>query len=144
MPSIHTIQSRDVQFLADTFSKEDYDYFNTLHIDQLQDKSRTWIVHDVDEYDDLIYLGYTCVQWQSDYTAFWRRNIPEIVVISVSDDILSEMLKIIEAIARERGHQKVGIRVDSSDEQLYQSCGYIREAFAQARGDTIVLNKTLT
>lgn len=58
-------------------------------------------------------IAVMTVEWQSDYTRFWQRHIPEIIDIAIvaqhrNAATLAQIVATAETKAFERGHRKVG------------------------------------
>lgn len=137
MPTIQTIQSRDVQSLADTFTEQDYDYFNAMYIDHLQGGCVVYVVSDKDDTGERHYYAYVRLVWESSYTQFWRRNIPEITDLYVlpayrKQGVATELISACEKISQDKGHPVIGISVlqaTSSISLQSEKLGYVSDGF---------------
>ncbi len=143
--SIRNIQSRDILSLADTFIQQDETYFNTLYIDHLQTTRHSLIAVQPANDGERLYLGYGSVVWESGYTQFWRRNIPEITDLFVQvayrrQGIATQLIRACERASQERGFSSIGISVEQSDtyqhaQALYQKLGYQADSFGVTSRD---------
>lgn len=137
MPQIRKIQSRDIQALADTFPHQDYDYFETLYIEQLQEQRQVFVVVEKDDEGERHYYAYVSLSHESNYTQFWRRNIPEITDLYVlathrKQGIATQLIVTCEQYALKSGYQKLGISIEKSDDNahlqaIYEKAGYSLE-----------------
>ena len=145
MPTIRTIQSRDVQSLADTFTEQDFAYFNNMYIDHLQDKSIVYLACKKDMRGKRTYFGYVRVVWESTYTQFWRRNIPEITDLFVHPPyrkrgIATALISACEANIKDKDYQVVGISVIQEEDSgvlqsIYQKLDYHSDGFGLSEQD---------
>lgn len=145
MPTIQTIQSRDIQSLADTFPEQDFDYFNNLYIDHLQEGSVVYVASYKNAGGERSYYGYVRVVWDSGYTQFWRRNIPEITDLYIhphyrKQGIATDLISSCEASIKAKGYNVVGISViqaaDSVNVQsIYEKLGYVSDGFGLSEQD---------
>lgn len=152
MPLIRKIQSRDVQSLTDTFPEQASDYFDNLYIEHLQETHTLFVASDKDDDGNRLYYGYVCLSWESGYTQFWRRNIPEITDLFVHKNhrqqgLARQLISACEDIVRSKNYTMVGIRVAQSTDSewlksLYERLGYSDEGF-NARDEQVCLVKKL-
>ncbi len=155
MPIIRKIQSRDVQSLADSFSHQDHDYFETLYLEHIQEQRQVFVSVEKDKAGERHYYACVSLSYESDYTQFWRRNIPEITDLYVlashrKQGIGTALIATCEMAAKEKGYQHIGISLVQADEnnflqQFYEKLGYRAEGFAVSDDDNQVhLAKRLT
>lgn len=155
MPIIRKIQSRDVQSLADTFSHQEYAYFETLYLEHLQEERQTFVASEKDKEGERHYYGYISLSKESTYTQFWRRNIPEITDLYVlashrKQGIGKLLISACEAFAHDSGHSKIGISVIQTNENkaiqvFYEKLGYRADGFGVTPDDNqLHLVKQLT
>lgn len=145
MPVIRKIQSRDVQSLADSFTQQDYAYFETLYLEHLQEERQVSLSVEKDKENKRYYYGYVSLSRESTYTQFWRRNIPEITDLYVPtahrrQGIGKALILTCEALARMNGHSKIGISLIQNDEnkfiqEFYENSGYIADGFGVSVDD---------
>lgn len=143
--SIRNIQSRDILFLADLFDEQDENYFNTLYIDHLQATRHSVIAMTKTDAGDRDYLGYISIVWESGYTQFWRRNIPEITDLFVHENyrrqgIATQLIKQCEQAVKARGLKIIGISVEQTKafkpaQALYEKLGYKADDFGVTSQD---------
>lgn len=136
--SIRKIRSRDIQGLADTFSHVDDDYFEMMYLEHIQETQMSFIAVNKHE-DEIRYLGYASIAWESNYTQFWRRNIPEITDVYVHESHRRRgfgkmLITACEVAAKHAKHNNIGISVTQSDEflaaqALYEKLGYQADGF---------------
>lgn len=89
--------------------------------------------------------GYGCILWESPYTHFWRRRVPEIVDLNVAEPfrqrgIATAIIAKCEQICRERGYEQLGISVEQSADyaaanRLYPKLGYVPDGFGISQHD---------
>lgn len=124
MPVIRKIQSRDVQSLADSFTHQDYAYFETLYLEHLQEERQVFLSVEKDKEGERHYYGTINLVGESTYTQFWRRNIPEITDLYVPTShrrqgIGKALILTCEALARVNGHSQIGISLIQNDENNF-------------------------
>lgn len=116
---IRTIQGRDLQALNETFEQVDHDYFEQIYLDHLQGGRCSWIAYaPVDKRRR--YVGYISLVWESTYTPFWRRHIPEITDLFVHEGyrrqgIARQLIHTCEAAAKTAKRRYMGISVLQDD-----------------------------
>ena len=128
------MQSRDQEFLAQAFPHTREGRFEDYYLDQLQGKHILFVAYEAPEDTQPIYYGYGLIVWESKYTQFWRRTIPEIVDLNVAQPyrkrgIGSAIIAACEAAAQEAGYISIGISVVQTEEyaaanRLYPALGY--------------------
>lgn len=139
MQNIRKIQSRDVQSLADTFFHQNYDYFESMYLEHLQEQRLCFVAVEKDDDGERHYYGYVSLLWESGYTQFWRRNIPEITDLYVlasqrRQGIGTALITACEKAVGGKGQNKVGISVIQDKkhkfvQSLYQASGYTDDGF---------------
>ncbi len=137
--NIRKMQSRDQEPLAEAFPHKREGRFEDYYLDQLQQKHILFVAYEAPEEADPIYYGYGLIVWESKYTQFWRRNIPEIVDLNVAAayrkrGIGSAIIAACEAAAKQAGYISIGISVERSDEyaaanRLYPALGYVPDGY---------------
>jgi len=154
--TIRKMQRRDQEPLAEQFPHKREGRFEDYYLDQLQGKCILLVAYDASaEADEPRYLGYVTLQWESTYTQFWRRGIPEIADLNVMEarrkqGIGSALITACEDAAREAGYEAIGISVVQSEEyaaanRLYPALGYEPDGFGITRSDNeLHLMKSLT
>ena len=145
MQNIRRIQSRDVQSLADTFTHQDYEYFETIYLEHLQEQRVCFVVSEKDKDGERHYFGYVSLLWESNYTQFWRRNIPEITDLYVlasyrKQGIGKALINACEKAVADKGQNKIGISVVQDDEHkfvqaIYEKSGYVADGFGVTESD---------
>lgn len=154
MPSVRKLQNRDIEGLIDLFPNKREGRFEEYYLEHLQDKRTVLVAVEKNEEGEQTYFGYVTVLWESAYTQFWRRNIPEIVDLNVAEayrkqGIGSALIAACESIVREKGYPTIGISVEQSDiyaeaNRLYSKLGYQADGFGITPADNEVhLIKTL-
>ena len=131
---IKTMQGRDVPGLADCFPHLGDVPFEAYYLGQLQGQCSALVALQTDADGIRNYLGYSVVRWQSGATAFWQRNIPEIVDLNViagarRQGIGAALLHACERAASEKAYDHIGVAIekiqsDSAVLHLYQQCGF--------------------
>jgi GNAT superfamily N-acetyltransferase len=131
MPTISKLQQRDLEALEILHPETD---FETAYLEQLQDLRYVLVASRKDEDGKRRYLGYVSILWQSNYTLFWRHNIPEISEFYVAKNhrrqgIGTELIKAIEIAACKKNYSKIGIRLEQVGQVtivqgFFQSLGY--------------------
>jgi len=155
MPLIRKIQSRDVQSLADRFSHQDYNYFETFYLEHLQAQRQVFVSVEKDKAGKRHYYGYVSLSHESAYTQFWRRNIPEITDLYVlashrKQGIGKALIAACESSAKEGGYSQIGISVIQTEEnkfiqRIYEKLGYVGDGFgASVDNNQVHLVKQLT
>jgi GNAT superfamily N-acetyltransferase len=132
--TIRKMQSRDLEPLAELFPHKREGRFEDYYLEHLQGQRLLFVAYEVPEESEPIYYGYVTLQWESQYTQFWRRNIPEITDLNVAkthrkQGVGSALIAACEAAARKAGFSIIGISVVQSEEyeaanRLYPALGY--------------------
>ncbi|MGJ3239066.1 MAG: GNAT family N-acetyltransferase [Anaerolineae bacterium] len=117
MTDIRNIQRRDLIALSEQFPEPVPDYFETMYIDHLQQLCQVWVALDTTSEDAPHYLGYVRVVWESGYTQFWRRNIPEITDLYVLEAMRGQgigrsLIASCEHVVRANGQAHIGISIE--------------------------------
>jgi GNAT superfamily N-acetyltransferase len=133
---IRRMISSDAEAIAETFDSwhKPVSQFEAYYMDQLLEKRLVLIA-----WIDDVAIGYTTILWESSYSQFWRRRIPEIVDLNVwptyqKQGIGTALIARCEAEARQRGYIVMGISVEQSEdytkaERLYRALGYEPDGF---------------
>lgn len=139
---IRRMTSSDSEALAETFADwhKPLSQFENYYLEHLLDK-RLVLVARLDEGA----IGYTTLVWESPYTHFWRRRIPEVVDLNVwptyqRQGIGAALIARCEAEARQRGFSHLGISVVQDEdyakaERLYRALGYEPDGFGITKED---------
>jgi len=143
MPDIRQMRARDAADLHDCFPDKPVQKFEQYYIDQLTDKRLVFVAYDPATADQPQHIyGYVTLVWESGYTQFWRRNIPEIVDLNVVEDqrnhgIGRQLIAHCERVARDHGYHKLGISVVQGDAAtpLYPKLGYEPDGFGKTPDD---------
>jgi GNAT superfamily N-acetyltransferase len=149
---IRPMISSDAEALAETFETwhKPVSQFEGYYLDHLLGK-RLVLVAWLDE----MAIGYTTLMWESHYSHFWRRRIPEIVDLNIWPTYQQRgygtaLIARCEAEAKQRGYPIMGISVEQSDdyakaERLYRALGYEPDGFGITPEDNeLHLTKLLT
>ncbi|MEL7432593.1 MAG: hypothetical protein AAFN11_01475 [Chloroflexota bacterium] len=125
---ITSIQSKDVQSVADTFPLLDYERVNALYIDFLQEKRLTLVAidkQDTPQDAEIVisappptYLACVSLLWKADYDPFWRRNIPQIDTFVVQHDdaeLAIDLLTACEQASKKHGCYALGISLPEDE-----------------------------
>ena len=139
MPPIRLMQNRDIEPLIALFPDKPEERFEEYYIEHLQDIRTVLVAVEKDEEGARTYFGYVTLLWTSNYTQFWRRNIPEIADLNVAEayrkqGIGSALIQACEALVREKGYPTIGISVEQSKDyadanRLYPKLGYVADGF---------------
>ena len=154
MPPIQKMQKRDIEALHELFPDKREGQFEDYYLEHLQDKRTVFVAVEKSEEGERTYFGYVTIRWESNYTQFWRRNIPEIADLNVAESyrgqgIGSALIAACESLVREKGFPMVGISVEQSDtyanaNRLYPKLGYVPDGFGITPDDNeLHLIKTL-
>src|SRR5687767_11750885 len=115
---IRYMLSLDSEALAETFEEwhKPLSQFENYYLEHLLDK-RLVLVARLDDQA----IGYTTLVWESLYTHFWRRRIPEVVDLNVwpiyqRQGIGTALIARCEAEAKKRGFSHLGISVVQEDD----------------------------
>ena len=141
MPPIRKMESRDVDALAAHFPDKRERLFNEYYLEQLQNRHLVLVAVEAVQQDNgadekkFIYYGYACIVWEATYTQFWRRHIPEIGALEVTEahrrqGIGTALVQACEDIIREKGFPTVGAAIGQDEEneganQLFSGLGYV-------------------
>ena len=117
MPSIQKMQKRDIEDLETLFPDKREGQFEDYYLEHLRDIRTVLVAVEKDEEGERTYFGYVTIRWESNYTQFWRRNIPEVVDLNVAEPyrrqgIGSALIAACESLAREKGYSDIGFIVD--------------------------------
>jgi GNAT superfamily N-acetyltransferase len=151
---IQKMQSRDIEALQELFPDKPEEQFAADYLEQLQDIRTVFVAVEKDDEGTRTYFGYVTILWQSDYTQFWRRNIPEIVDLQVAEPyrkqgIGSALIAACETYVREKGYTTIGVCVEqnascAAANRLYPQLGYTTDSFGSTHADSeLHLIKTL-
>jgi hypothetical protein len=150
MPPIQRMHKRDIEALEALFPETTEGQFEADYLEQLQDIRTVLVAVERDEEGERTYFGYATVRWQSDYTQFWRRNIPEIVDLQVAEPyqaIASALVVACESLVREKGYTTLGTSIKQNDADatcFYSELGYVLPDFGTVLHDqTVPLIKSL-
>lgn len=131
MMTIAKLQRRDLQALEALHP--DYD-FETAYLEHLQDRQHILVASHKDEDGVRHYFGYANIVWESQYTSFWRHNIPEIVNLYVREKhrrqgVATELIRSIETASSKKGVRKIGLHLEQVGElaiarAFYLAMGY--------------------
>lgn len=145
MPPIRKMQGRDVEGLTDLYPEKGAEQFESYYVEHLQDKRTVFVAVAKSDEGEFTYFGYVTLVWESGYTQFWRRNIPEIVDLNVAapyrkQGIGSDLIAACENFAREKGYPTLGISVEQSPDyaaanRLYPALGYAPDGFGITEHD---------
>jgi len=132
--TIRKMQRRDQEPLAERFPHKREGRFEEYYLEHLQNLRVLFVAYEKREDEEPRYLGYVTLQWESKYTQFWRRTIPEITDLNVAEPyrkqgIGSALIAACETEARRAGFSTIGISVEQSEEyaaanRLYPTLGY--------------------
>lgn len=149
---IRPMITSDAEALAETFETwyKPVSQFENYHLEHLLGK-RLVLVAWLDESA----IGYTTLMWESHYSQFWRRRIPEIVDLNIWPTYQrrgygTALIARCESEAKQRGYSTMGISVVQSDEyakaeRLYRALGYEPDGFGITSEDNeLHLIKPLT
>jgi GNAT superfamily N-acetyltransferase len=150
---IRRMVSADAEALADLFETwhKPIEQFEQYYLDMLLDKRLVLVALR----PHIGLMGYVTLVWQSDYTVFWQRSVPEIKDLNVMSQfqkrgIGSALIYTCEQAARERRYVWIGISVVQYDpdydaaNRLYPALGYVPDGFGITRADNeLHLVKTL-
>lgn len=142
MVTIRPLRAADCHLLADLYPEKGDALFERYYLEHLRDLRPVWVA----VLPDGELAGYVCLLWESPYTQFWRRNVPEIVDLNVIEEqrrqgIGSALIAACESAAQERGYRRIGISVVQDDpdyaaaRSLYPSLGYEPDGFGITRED---------
>src|SRR5215510_10427263 len=114
MLPIQKMQKRDIEDLEALFPDKREGQFDDYYLEHLQDIRTVLVAVEKDEEGERTYFGYVTIRWESGYTQFWRRNIPEIVDLNVAESyrrqgIGSALIAACESLVREKGYAMIGI-----------------------------------
>jgi GNAT superfamily N-acetyltransferase len=153
MPPIQRMQQRDIEALEALFPDITEGQFEADYLEQLQNIRTVLVAVEKDEEGERTYFGYVSIHWTSDYTEFWRRNIPEIVDLQVAEPyrkqgIGSALVAACETLVREKGYTTLGTSIKQNDAaatRFYSELGYVLPDFGTAPHDdqTVHLIKSL-
>lgn len=137
-PVIRRMVAADAEALADLFATwhKPVEQFDGYYLEQLLDKRLIFVALQ----PEITMMGYVTLVWQSDYTQFWRRTIPEIKDLNVMTPfqqrgIGTALIAACEEAARERHYIQIGISVVQGDpdyaaaNRLYPALGYVPDGF---------------
>ena len=139
---IRRMASSDSEALAETFLEwhKPLSQFENYYLEHLLEKRLVLVALLDDEA-----VGYTTLVWESPYTHFWRRRIPEVVDLNVwptyqRQGIGTALIARCESEAAKRGFSHLGISVVQSDEyakaeRLYRALGYEPDGFGITEED---------
>lgn len=155
MIQIRKIRSTDQEPLAHSFAvmNKTLEKFEQYYLDALLQKRVVFVAlmsqsqTPTDDNETIqVPVGYVTLMWESPYTQFWRRRIPEIVDLNVvpqyrQQGIGSALIRACEDEARQHGYQKIGISVVQDDpdyapaRRLYPQLGYEPDGYGITRLD---------
>ncbi|MCU0512847.1 MAG: GNAT family N-acetyltransferase [Anaerolineae bacterium] len=150
---IRSLLATDAEALAELFAPwhKPLSQFEQYYLEQLLDKRLVLVALSPAAGP----MGYVTILWESPYTHFWRRGIPEIVDLNVMTayqrrGVGSALIARCEAQARQRGYRRLGISVVQADpdyaaaRRLYPALGYVPDGFGLTPEDhELHLFKTL-
>jgi len=140
--NIRRMAALDSEALADTFAAwhKPLSQFENYYLEQMLEK-RLVLVALLGEK----IIGYNTLIWESPYTHFWRRRIPEIVDLNVwptyqRQGVGKALIARCEMEAHAHGYMYVGISVvQTSDyanaERLYRALFYVPDGFGVTHED---------
>ena len=152
MPPIQKMHKRDIEALEDLFPDTTEGQFEADYLEQLQDIRTVLVAIEKDEEGERTYFGYATIRWTSNYTEFWRRNIPEIVDLQVAEPyrrqgIGAALVAACETLVREKGYTILGTSIKQNDADatcFYSELGYVLPDFGTVLHDqTVPLIKSL-
>jgi GNAT superfamily N-acetyltransferase len=140
MPPIQKMQQRDIEALEALFPDTTKGQFEADYLEQLQDIRTVLVAVEKDEEGERTYFGYASILWTSNYTEFWRRNIPEIADLQVTEpygreSIGSALVAACESLVREKGYTTLGTSIKQNDaavSRFYAELGYVLPDFGTA------------
>lgn len=117
MLTIQKMQKRDIENLETLFPDKREGQFEDYYLEHLRDIRTVLVAVEKSEEGERTYFGYVTIRWESNYTQFWRRNIPEVVDLNVAEPyrrrgIGSALIAACESLAREKGYSDIGFIVD--------------------------------
>lgn len=150
--TIRKMIATDAGAIAEVFETwhKTVEQYERYYLEQLLNKRLVLVaVHP----DDGI-TGYVTILWESNYSHFWRRSIPEIVDLNVWPSfqrrgIGTALIRACEIQAKQRGYSIMGISVVQDDpdyaaaRRLYPALGYIPDGFGVTPEDNelhLILN----
>jgi len=155
MVTIRKMTARDQDRLHALFAEKSDSLYETYYVEQLTEKRLLLVAYEQPEDAPMQLYGYVTLLWESPYTQFWRRNVPEIVDLNViatqrQQGIGTQLIRACETHARERGYSRIGISVVQDDpdyaaaRRLYPQLGYEPDGFGiTAHDNELHLWKTL-
>jgi GNAT superfamily N-acetyltransferase len=152
MPPIQRMQQRDIEALEALFPDTTEEQFEADYLEQLQNIRTVLVAVEKDEEGERTYFGYVTIFWTSNYTEFWRRNIPEIADLQVAESyrrqgIGSALIAACESLVREKGYPTLGTSIKQNDaaaNRLYSELDYVLPDFGTTpRDQTVHLIKSL-
>lgn len=149
MQTINKLSARDQEPLSETFPQQNPSRFEDYYIEHLRELRFVFVAFEQDEDGNRDYFGYVSILWEAPSTALWQRGIPELVDIFVQKDlrrtgIATALIHACEQLAREKGHRKLGLSVERSEEfaparELYAKLGY--QVLAQSAKELILVKE---
>ena len=139
---IRRMVSADSEALAQTFEEwhKPLSQFENYYLEHLLEKRLVLVAWLHEEA-----IGYTTLMWESHYTHFWRRRIPEVVDLNVwptyqRQGIGTALIARCESEAKQRGYSTLGISVVQDNdyakaERLYRALGYEPDGFGITQED---------
>lgn len=109
--SVREIRYTDQGALLETFPNADPQQVQADQLAYMLGERLVLVARDTRADQHLV--GVLKMQWQSDYTRFWQRHIPEIVAVQVvesdqTDQIIGQLISAAARIVHERGHRNIG------------------------------------